>query len=63
MQPHEAYDCLETTEDLYDPIRGETRWHEAFAREVIAHLAAAGERPLEMSDGLKFRLAHEDWAD
>jgi hypothetical protein len=60
MQPHEAYDCLETAEGLYDPVPGETRWDEAFARQVIAHLAASGEETLEMSESLKFRLANED---
>ena len=60
MQPHEAYDCFETAEGLYDPVPGEPRWDEAFARQVIAHLAASGEEPLYLHDSLKSRLADEN---
>ncbi len=55
------YDCLDTAEGLYDPVPGEPLWDVAFAKQVIAHLAAAGEEPLEMHDSLKFRLADENF--
>ena len=60
---HNVYDCLETAEGLYDPVPGEPRWDVAFAKQVIAHLAASGEEPLEMHDGLKSRLADENFGN
>lgn len=54
------YDCLDTAEGLYEPVSGEPLWDIAFAKQVIAHLAASGEEPLYLHDGLKSRLADEN---
>lgn len=59
----DAYDCLETAEGFYDPVPGEPRWDVAFAKQVIAHLAASGEKPLEVHEHLKFRLADENFGN
>ena len=59
----DAYDCLDTAEGLYDPVPGEPFWDVAFAKQVIEHLAASGEEPLEMHDGLKSRLADENFGN
>ena len=54
------HDCLETAEGFYDPVSGEPDWDVAFARQVIAHLAASGEEPLYLHDSLKSPLANEN---
>ena len=59
----DVYDFLETAEGLYDPVPGEPPWEVAFAKQVIAHLAASGEEPLYLADGLKSRLADENFGN
>jgi hypothetical protein len=56
----DAYDFLDTAEGLYDSIPGEPPWDVVFAKQVIAHLAASGQEPLEVHDGLQSRLADEN---